>query len=167
VILGAIEAVRAALAVVHVGAAATWLGAMVHSRVVVQPRAARFFERSDDQERFAAALAAGARAKMLALCAALALSGAGLVATDLTEADDPDALWLALVGAKIVLLAIGIALFVWVSWRLWPLRVFALPAELAASAAGSQASGSRSPPSSRPASCSARWPTRCAEPWSA
>jgi hypothetical protein len=105
---------------------------MVYSLVVVQPRAARFFERSDDHERFAAALAAGARAKVLALCAALALSGAGLVATDLTEADDPDALWLALVGAKVVLLAIGIALFVWVSWRLWPLRVLALPAELAA-----------------------------------
>jgi hypothetical protein len=37
--------------------------------------------------------------------------------------------WWALVGGKIALLVLAAAVFWLVSWRYWPARVFALPAE--------------------------------------
>ena len=120
-----LDLVRATLALVHVGAAAVWLGAMLYSLLVVQPRAAGFFRDAAEREDFTVALAAGARWKVLALCGAIAVSGAGLIGTEISERDDPTSLWLALVGAKGALLAVAIALFVYVSWRLWPARLLA------------------------------------------
>ena len=101
---------------------------MAYSLVVVQPRAARFFRAgSEERERFAVELAAGARRPVLAAIAVLAASGAGLV---LAEDGGRGAGWWALVGAKAVALAVAAALFAHVSWRLWPARLFATPDEL-------------------------------------
>ena len=126
------SALEAALAAIHVAVAAVWLGAMVYSLAVVQPRAARVLGSAERYEELAAELAAGARWKVLAMCATLGASGGGLVAVELAEADDPSAAWVALVAAKGGLLAVAVALFAHVSWRLWPARLFAPPAELAA-----------------------------------
>jgi hypothetical protein len=115
-------ALEPVLVLVHVGVAAGWLGAMAYSLLVVQPRAERYA--GDDYEQFAAVLAAGARWPVVAMMAALALSGAGLVVV----ADQ--ALWVVVV--KSALLAVSVALFWYVSWRLWPRRLFALPSELPA-----------------------------------
>lgn len=121
---------RAALVFVHVGAAAVWLGAMVYSLAVVQPRAQRFFRDVEAYEQFAVELAAGARRPVLGLCAVLALSGAGLIAVARASADRSP-LWMALVLAKAVLLLVALALFSYVTWQLWPARLFAQAGEVA------------------------------------
>jgi uncharacterized membrane protein len=95
-----VTAVRATLAVVHVGTAAAWLGAMLYSLFVVRPRSAAFFSDEDDREDFAIVLAAGARTKVLALATVLALSGAGLTALELAADDAPGTAWAAVVAAK-------------------------------------------------------------------
>jgi uncharacterized membrane protein len=114
---------RAFLTTVHAGTAAVWLGAMLYSLFVVQPRAAATL---DDPEPLSVALAAGARWKVITVCAILAASGAGLIAIE----DDPSTAWSVLVALKTALLIAAIALFARVSWRMWPARLFALPEEL-------------------------------------
>lgn len=120
-----------AVAAVHVLVAAVWLGAMAYSLVVVQPRAARLLG-LERYEELATVLAAGARWSVLSMCAALAATGAALVALAYaaTGEADPGGPWLALVAVKAVLLVAAVAVFARVSWRLWPQRLFALPAEL-------------------------------------
>ena len=81
----------ALLTTVHAGTAAVWLGAMLYSLLVVQPRAAATL---DDSEPLAVALAAGARWKAVAMVATLASSGAGLIAIE----DDPPTSWVVLVA---------------------------------------------------------------------
>jgi hypothetical protein len=100
-----------------------WLGSMVYSLVVVQPRIARFFRDDERREEFLLSLADGNRWPVVALIVGLVLSGgvvavagSGAVSTGYTVA----------VGLDLV--AAGI--FVDVSWRHWPARVFALPEEL-------------------------------------
>jgi hypothetical protein len=100
---------------------------MCYSIAVVQPRAARLLGAARYEE-FAATLAHGARWTVIGMCAALALTGAGLVA--IAAADRPSAGWVAVMIAKTILLLAALAAFANVSWRLWPKRVFALPAEL-------------------------------------
>jgi len=114
----------------HVLAAAIWLGAMAYSLVVVQPRSRRFLGDDERSEGFAATLASGARYPVLALIAVLAISGGALAALGGDEGR-PDGWW-ALVAIKGVALAIALAVFAWVSWRLWPARIFAAREELPA-----------------------------------
>ena len=71
------------------GAAAVWLGAMVHSLAVVQPRAQRFLGSAERYEAFAAELAAGARWKVLGLCGALGASGIALTAMEVSARRAP------------------------------------------------------------------------------
>ena len=111
----------------HVLAAAIWLGAMAYSLAVVQPRSRRFLDDEESREGFAAMLASGARYPVLALIALIAVSGAALTAIGGDEGR-PDGWW-ALIAAKAVILALAFALFAFVSWRLWPARLFAVPAE--------------------------------------
>lgn len=98
---------------------------MLYSLFVVQPRAAATL---DDPEPLSVALAAGARWKVVAMCALLAASGAGLILAE----DGPPAAWTVLAAIKAALLIAALALFAHVSWRMWPARLFALPAELPA-----------------------------------
>lgn len=119
-----------ALVLIHAGIGAVWLGAMAYSLLVVQPRAHRFFADPLEYEQFAATVAAGARWKVLAMMAALALTGAALAWLGI--ADGRPAAWTGLVIAKGGLLLVSLALFWSVSWRLWPRRLFALPSELPA-----------------------------------
>jgi hypothetical protein len=108
--------------VAHLALAAVWLGSMIYSLTVVQPRVERFFPNRVRREEFLLALAHGNRRPVVALIGALLL-------TDLA----------VLVGRPEVRLGYGVALvpyllagglFVHVSWRHWPARVFALPEEL-------------------------------------
>lgn len=117
-----------ALAAAHAVVAAIWLGAMTYSLAVVQPRAARLLGQKRYEE-LATALAAGARWTVLGMCAALVLTGAGLVVLAFAGGP-PGTAWLGIIAAKAVLLVAALAVFCYVSWRLWPARLFALPAEL-------------------------------------
>ncbi|MDQ3788512.1 MAG: hypothetical protein M3422_14880, partial [Actinomycetota bacterium] len=61
---------------VYLGLTTLWLGSMVYSLVVVQPRTARFFRDDERREEFLLALADGNRWPVVALVAGLVLSGA-------------------------------------------------------------------------------------------
>ena len=123
------QAARAVLLLAHLAAAAVWLGGMAYSLTIVQPRARRFLGGAEPYEAFATAVAAGARRGVLGLIALLAASGAGLVAMEVAGARHPGTTW-AVVTAKAVLLVAAAAVFVHVSWRLWPARLFARADEL-------------------------------------
>lgn len=116
------------LAVAHAATGAVWLGAMAYSVAVVQPRARRLLG-GERFEELATTLAAGARWTVLGMSAVLALTGGGLVAAAYVGGS-PGAGWLGVVAAKTALLLAALAIFGYVSWRLWPARLFALPAEL-------------------------------------
>jgi hypothetical protein len=113
---------------VHVGVATLWFGSMAYSLFVVQPRLARALADPWRTEEVYRELAAGNRWRVVGLIGVLALSGAGLALVH----DGRSAAWWAAVAAKAVLLVGASALFWWVSWRGWPRRVFALPAEIPA-----------------------------------
>jgi hypothetical protein len=114
------------LALIHTGIGAVWLGSMVYSLGVVQPRIGRLFDSPARAEDVYRELAAGNRWRVVAMIVFLGLSGAALA----FSGGDRSTTWWALVAAKAALLLAAAALFWWVSWRGWPARVFALPAEL-------------------------------------
>jgi hypothetical protein len=120
--------VHSALAVIHALAGAAWLGAMVYSLFVLHPRAHAYFPREAEFESFITAVSHGARRKVLTGLALIGLSGAALALVRWPES--PAVSWLVLLGAKVVLFAAALGLFVYVSWRMWPARVFAVGAEV-------------------------------------
>jgi hypothetical protein len=113
---------------VHLGVATLWFGSMAYSLFVVQPRLARALGDPVRAEEAYRELAAGNRWRVVGLIAVLALSGVGLVWLH----DGRSAAWWFAVAAKAGLLVAASAVFWWVSWRGWPRRVFALPAEIPA-----------------------------------
>jgi hypothetical protein len=125
--------VRTAVVLVHAGVSALWLGAMAYSLFVVQPKLARMVavdtsaaedaERAEDAQRI---LAHGNRWPVTGLIGLLWASGIALAAL----APERSAGWWFVLAGKAALLAGATALFWWISWRGWPRRVFALPAEL-------------------------------------
>jgi hypothetical protein len=118
------------LVLIHMGIGAVWLGSMVYSLGVVQPRIGRLFGDAAKAEDVYRELAAGNRWRVVALIGFLGLSGAALV--PLLSDDRGDGRWWTLIAAKAGLLVVAAGCFWWVSWRGWPARVFALPAELPA-----------------------------------
>lgn len=116
------------LASAHLLLAAVWLGAMAYSIGVVQPKLLRYFGSPQAAEEPATFVAAGARWKVVWVIAAVALTGGGLIVVT----QDRPGLWWALIAAKALLLVAAGAVFWHVSWRMWPRRVFSLPAEVPA-----------------------------------
>jgi hypothetical protein len=117
---------RALVIAAHLFLGVGWLGAMSYSLFMVQPKAARYFAGDDDaHEDFLTTLANGARWRVVGLLTALAATGVALAFT----AHGRTGWWWAGIGAKVALLLAASAVFWWVSWRAWPGRVFALPAE--------------------------------------
>jgi hypothetical protein len=126
--LGDDAGVTFVLMLVHLGVATLWLGGMTYSLFVVQPRLGRALADPVRVEDVYRELAAGNRWRVVGLIAVLALTGVGLVLVY----DGRSAVWWLAVAAKLGLLVAASALFWWVSWRGWPRRVFALPAEIPA-----------------------------------
>jgi hypothetical protein len=119
---------RALVIAAHLFLGVGWLGAMSYSLFMVQPKAARYFAADGDaHEDFLTTLAHGARWKVVGLIAALAATG---VIAAVTAADRTTGWWVG-IAAKAALLLAASGVFWWVSWRAWPARVFALPAERA------------------------------------
>ena len=119
---------HAALAIAHALSSAAWFGAMFYSLTVMQPRARRFFASDAEFEEFVATVAQGARWNVLAAFAFVALTGVGLVVV--ARPEPLTTRWLVIVALKVVLFALAVAIFSYASWRLWPRRIFASPAEL-------------------------------------
>jgi uncharacterized membrane protein len=113
---------------IHIVGGGVWIGAMVFSVFILHPRAERFFASSAEFEDFIFSVVHGARYKVLAGVAAIAASGVALALTH-AGAGQP---WILLVAAKVVLLLVSLALFLHVTFTLWPRRVFAREDELPA-----------------------------------
>ena len=116
------------IGLVHALAGAAWFGAMIYSLLVLQPKAAAFFTKPSDFEAFAAHVAHGARWKVLAAFALVAVTGLALIALRWRTPASP--LWVAAMIAKAALLLTALAVFGYASWRLWPARVFAADEEV-------------------------------------
>lgn len=111
-------------ALIYLGLAGLWLGAMSYSLGVVQPRVARFFTDQRQREEFLTSLAHGNRWPVVALIGSLTVAAVGVLVTG-------SALALTIGYSLALLLHLAAAaVFGHVSWRHWPARVFALPAEL-------------------------------------
>jgi hypothetical protein len=116
------------LAVIHVLAAAGWVGAMGYSLLVVQPRAAVFFGSDDEQlEQFVSALARRQRWPVIAALATIAVTGIVLAA--IARPRPTPTGWVVAVTIQSVCWAVALVRFTHVSWTLWPARIFALPGE--------------------------------------
>ena len=115
-------------AVVHTLTGGVWLGAMAYSFFLLHPRARVYFSDPVAFESFSAPLSHGARWKVLGALGLLAGSGGILMAVRWRE--PAPAVWLALIALKIALFLAATALFVYVSWRLWPARVLAATWEI-------------------------------------
>jgi len=114
----------------HVLAGAAWFGAMFYSLVVLHPRARQFFRSDAEFEEFIATLANGARWKMLSGFATIGVSG--LVLIPFVRPHSWTRTWIALIAAKSALLLLAVGIFCYVSWWLWPSRIFATPDEIPA-----------------------------------
>lgn len=115
----------ALVAATHLGLIAVWLGSMLYSLLIVQPRATRFLGGDDGAlEAFLTELGAGNRRPVIVLVAAALATGAAL--PFLREASTAHAVMY--VGEAVCFVA-AFAVFARVSWRLWPQRLFALPEE--------------------------------------
>ena len=119
---------KLALSITHVLVAAAWFGAMFYSLTVLHPRAALFFKKNEDFETLITTVSAGARWKVLGACFLIAVSGIGLAIINWPSPVPP--IWLLLVGLKLALFLVALALFSYTSWWLWPARVFAAAEEI-------------------------------------
>ncbi len=88
-----------------------------------------YFKDTRDFEAFVANLAHGARWKFLTILAVIAITGS---ADPLLSESARPLLWWICFGIKCVLWTAILSCFVYVSWWLWPRRVFAAPADLPA-----------------------------------
>jgi len=113
---------------VHVLAGAAWFGAMLYSPIVLHPRAKEFFRSPSQFEAVMAALAAGARWKVLGGCGVIALTGLGLLL--LPVEGQPSTTWRVCVASKTVLFIVAVGLFCFTSWVLWPAWVLASAEEI-------------------------------------
>ena len=118
-----------ALAIAHTLAAAAWFGSMFYSLTVLHPRAGQFFKSAEEFEEFISTVSRGARWKVISALAFIATTG--LLLLPLTWRPTSPT-WLALIAAKSLALLLAAAIFYHASWRLWPRRIFATPAELPA-----------------------------------
>jgi hypothetical protein len=123
---------EAALLGVHVLGGGVWIGAMVFSIFILQPRAEQFFRSEADFEDFIFSVVHGARWKVFSGIVAILLSGIGLAVWPKHAIVSESPLWLGLFVGKLAAFVIAAGLFIYVSWVLWPRRTFATPDELPA-----------------------------------
>jgi len=114
---------------IHVLAAAALFGAMFYSLTIVQPNAKKHFKNAQDFEEFMGSIGDGARWKVLSGLGLIAVTGLILIPFHQSATNHLNHVWMALIAGKIIILAVVGALFCYVSWRLWPRRIFAIPEE--------------------------------------
>ncbi len=108
---------------VHVLGGGVWIGAVGFNVFVLHPRAKKFFAEPGRFEDFVLAVVNGMRWWVIAGIVALGGAGLELLRVRALELD-------AVLLAKIALLALNIALFWVLSWRMWPARAVAAAPEL-------------------------------------
>jgi hypothetical protein len=115
-------------AITHVLAGSAWLGSMIYSLFVLHPQARRYFRTEAAFEELITAVSGGARGKVLLAFAVIAASGVALTVVRWPQPDS--GLWFALLAIKVALFIGALWLFIHTSWRLWPARLFAAPADV-------------------------------------
>jgi hypothetical protein len=120
--------ITAVLEAVHTAALASWFGCMCYSVMFVQRHPMRAREPAV-WEVFVTEMVHGVRWIVLGTMAVIFPTWVALVVMRVV-AHETSTVWLSLVVIKSVLLVGVVLLFVYVSWHLWPLRIFALPEEL-------------------------------------
>jgi hypothetical protein len=124
---GEVDLVRWLFLVIHAALGAFLLGGALYSIMTVQPRAKAFFKDVRNFERFLANLAHGARWQFVGVLVVIVITG-------LIEpwfAPHPFPWWICF-GLKCALWIAILICFVYVSWYLWPRRIFATVQELPA-----------------------------------
>jgi hypothetical protein len=122
-----VDLARLLLVIVHAVLGAVLLGGALYSIMTVQPRARSFFKNVRDFEGFVANLANGARWQFLAVLTVIGITGF----IDPWFSPHP-LLWWICFSLKFLLWAGTLGCFVYVSWYLWPRRIFAAIHELPA-----------------------------------
>jgi hypothetical protein len=110
---------------VHGIGASLWLGSIFFSAIALHKRAPHLFERDDDFEDFITGLTDGNRRLHLLAYSASLVSGLLLWWMMGARASA----WVMV--AKLVCWSVAASVFVYISWWLWPHRIFALRQERA------------------------------------
>ena len=118
-----------ALDTIHTVAISAWFGCMVYSVSLVQrhPAAERDPRYYED---FVSELANGTRWIILGLLGAIIPTWVATVLIRMSDGPGPGVLWFSLVVVKSLFLVSAVSSFSYLSWHVWPLRIFALPEEL-------------------------------------
>lgn len=115
-----------ALLIAHVWIGAAWFGGVWLSLVNLHRRGPALFDDPAEFERVIAGFTRGNRWIIIGAASGVAVTGA--LAWSLIDAPSPT--WTALMYAKLGLLVGNVAIMSYVSWVIWPRRLFALPEEL-------------------------------------
>lgn len=127
-IMSALELI---MRLVHVLGAILWIGSIYFSASAIHQRAPALFARDEDFEAFVTGLSDKNRYRHVLAFSASLLSGLALVALGHARYAHHGHAWSwALIAIKGVLWVIGALIFGYISWRLWPERIFSLPQEL-------------------------------------
>lgn len=117
----------AAIAGIHSIGGGVWIGAVAFNLFVLTPRARAYFAEDGAHEDFVFTVVHGLRWPVFA--GAVAVVGTGLFRWWQLHAT-ASAAWSALMLAKIACATVSVSLFLYVTARLWPQRVFAKDTEL-------------------------------------
>jgi hypothetical protein len=120
--------ITAVLEAVHTAALASWFGCMCYSVMFVQKHPMRARE-PHVWENFVTEMVHGVRWIVMGTMAVIFPTWIALIVLRLAN-EGAGPVWLSLVAAKSVLLIGVVLLFTYVSYHLWPLRIFALPEEI-------------------------------------
>lgn len=115
------------LRLVHILAAAAMFGAMFYSFTLVHPRARKFFQNPRDFEEFITFISSGARWKVLGGFTLIGSTGFALAILNRADPHQPSH---AVLLIKSLILLAAVAFFCFVSWKLWPRRIFATTEEV-------------------------------------
>ena len=118
---------RALFHAAHIWIWALYYGAITYNYFMLYPRMRQFFESEAAYEEFAIASAMGLRWWIFGTIAMAGVTGSLLVVW--RPRPEMPAAWWMLVGAKAVLMMVLAAVYAYVSWVMWPRRVFAPAAE--------------------------------------
>lgn len=121
------DVLHTCLAITHAMASAAWFGAMFYSLNVLRPRGLAYFGSAATFEPFITSVSANARYPVLTAFFIVGVTGVLLL---------PGGPWTQAyaigIAIKAVLYLAALMVFIYVSWRLWPMRVFATDAEVPA-----------------------------------
>ena len=118
------------LRVLHVLIGAGWLGSVYFSLTVLHPQGREVFEDDARFEEFVTGLSNGNRKRVLSGFAGTFLTGWLLIGLHIHQPHPT--WWWGMVWAKTCVFFLALGVFWYVSWRLWPARLFAIPEEFEA-----------------------------------